>query len=746
MRKSKKINNKKHRKTKKICLSKKKFDDIVKESYAARNLYTNKNKYKLINTLGNISKIQKYQHKSDVYELYMDELNEIFKDSYDKKKMKYRPNDDFYSYINYEWLEKKLKKLMGTRKYFPQYDDFRVVQDKVYNEVIDLTLNYCKNHDTEKSRSIKNLYDSFRNTTVKEALHECNDVSKQIDSILNKEGNDYIDMLIFTNLNEIYSWGSPLEWNVLPDEKNVKKNISHLSPGRLTINDYTVYIELPTDRVEERKYKKELKDKYIGYIHKIFSACTGSASHGYNPQDIIDVEYEMLLSMGSCTKYKDDPNYYNVVTKTELEKNVGFDWTKFTKGLGYDKVPEKVIISSVNAVSCLNELVKKNWNTPKWRTYWHYMFYRQIIRFQNDLRSIHFEFVDKFINGIDTMMPDKIYPIFGLSFTYNTLLTDLYYNKYKNEEVMSYVNSLGNDLRQVFIRQVTRNDWLQKKTKEAALSKLKNLKLIIGKPETLRYDPVMEYTNKSVYTNMHKLGRWKRLKYIELEGKTVVDIPEIDWKQFKLVGTQAYMVNAYYRPTSNSIYVPLAYMQKPFIDLDDRGIEYNLAYIGFTLGHELSHCLDDMGSKFDENGNLNNWWSDEDRKKFKKKIKEVVRQYEEFAARDGIKFDAEIGVGEDLADISGLDIIEEYLLDFQIVNNNIPVIKEMSLEALYIYIAIASRQIVKPQALSAQLKNNPHPLEKYRVNVPLSRSKLFKIINNVKKGDGMWWPTNDTIW
>jgi predicted metalloendopeptidase len=199
-------------------------------------------------------------------------------------------------------------------------------------------------------------------------------------------------------------------------------------------------------------------------------------------------------------------------------------------------------------------------------------------------------------------------------------------------------------------------------------------------------------------------------------------------------------------PTSNSIYCPLAYLQEPFIDLDQRGIEYNLAYIGYTMGHELSHSLDDTGSKFDADGNLNNWWTDADRKKFQEKINDVVKQYEEFAARDGVIFDAKIGVGENLADISGLSLVEEYLFYFQLVHHDIPLIKNLSLEAFYIYSAIQSRQKIADSALPAQLKKNPHPLEKYRCNCPLSRLKLFRGIYQVKKGDGMWWHNTDTIW
>ena len=269
---------------------------------------------------------------------------------------------------------------------------------------------------------------------------------------------------------------------------------------------------------------------------------------------------------------------------------------------------------------------------------------------------------------------------------------------------------------------------------------------MVGSPGKMRYDPLFNYKPDDSWYNLRLLTQWKHKRYVTLEGKDIIDVPEIDWQEFKLVGTQAYMVNAYYRPTSNSIYVPLAYLQPPFIDLKERGLEYNLAFIGYTIAHELSHCLDDNGSKFDENGNLNDWWTEQDKKIFNSKIKDVVNQYETVAERDGIEFDAEVGVGEDLADISGMSLVEEYLRDYLIINNDIDIIRHINLKKLYIYLAIQGKQKIFKKAIKAQLKINPHPLEKYRVNCPLSRLKIFRAIYDIKKGDGMWWHNADTIW
>jgi putative endopeptidase len=215
---------------------------------------------------------------------------------------------------------------------------------------------------------------------------------------------------------------------------------------------------------------------------------------------------------------------------------------------------------------------------------------------------------------------------------------------------------------------------------------------------------------------------------------------------YKLIGKQCYIVNAYYTPIENSIYIPLAYLQPPFIDLAERGIEYNLAHIGFTIGHELSHSLDNIGSKYDYNGKLFDWWLPKDKKIYEFKLQDIVKQYNVFTAYDNIHFDVHMSLSEDLADISGLAICEEYLRDFQDKNDDVAYIRKLSFGAFFCYYAIQARQAIAKKAISAQLKNNPHPLDKYRVNCTLARLELFKNIYEVKKTDKMYWESSDTFW
>jgi len=737
-------------KTKKHCYNDKAIVKICSSgkytSIADGGLYTKEALQKFdkeeikLNTFKKYKKIKIPEYKYQQY------LMDVFHSHSNSKQEEKLLKNDFYSYVNDSWLKETTASKKADDKYYVQFDTFRVVQDQVYYKLIGYVKKFIHDHpQSAKATAIKNVYASMSNDTIKATRAQAQQIVAVVDKFI--EQQDMYALLAYINANEIVSWGAPIVWKSLPDEKDVTTYVSHLSAVQLGLYDYTLYIDDPADDNEAKKYKKMIKTKYLEYMRECFQACLGhEASKKFDPQDIWDVELELLDAMGCIPVLKEDPDFYNVVTSTELEHKFDFDWDYFAKKLGFETPPKKIILSEMNAIKCITKLLKEKWNSAKWKTYWLFLYFRQMIRFEETFREIHFNFYKKLLEGQPIIMPTEIYPIFALSMTFNTFLTEEYVKHNYNPLYVNYVEHLAADLKTLFIRKLQRNLWLSPSTKVTAIKKLEKLRFVVGKPASLRYDPLHKYTPDDPWYNMTLLAKWKHKRYVQLENKRVIDIPEIDWKNFKLVGTQAYMVNAYYTPTSNSIYIPLAYIQPPFIDLAEKGLEYNLTYIGYTIGHELSHSLDDMGSKFDEKGNLNNWWTDHDRKIFQSKIDNVIKQYETFAARDGIKFDASFGVGEDLADISGLSLVEEYLLDTQILFEYIDLVKRNRVEMFYTYIAIQGQQKIYKKALKAQLKINPHPLEKYRVNCPLSRLNIFREIFGIKKGDGMWWSNTDTIW
>jgi putative endopeptidase len=699
------------------------------------------------NTFNQFEKEYEKEFKTNIvkhHENVEKELIQLFKTPFTPSK--YRAKDDYYTYINYQWLSDTEEKLKTESKYYVQVDSFRVTQEKVYYELIDIIEDYIKKHNnSRKANAIKCVYKSLcdlDSNSIKEYIKYYIDATnKRIES-----GNIY-KLLGDLNKNEIVSWGCPIVWSVLRDQKNVEYYKSVISAPQLTAYDYLLYIEDEFDISDNANYKREYKRNFLNYVAEIFNLCLGSG-HGLKSSDVWDCEMDMLNALGCDTVKNDDMEGYNVLNQEQTLK-LGFDWVELTKIIGYKTPPKTFICTSENYIKCIMQTLTKDnaWQTDKWRAYYYYMAFRQVIRFHKEWRNLHFEFHEKFVKGQPIPLPKEIYPVFGMSMCFNTFLTNEYIERNKKQQYIDYVHNMATDLLTVFKRIIKRNKWLSPSTKRYALLKLEHINLQVGSPKILREDPILDYSSKGAYQNLKKIAYWRTRKFIELDGKkSDVDIPVIDWCEFKMVGKQSYIVNAFYTPTENSIYVPLAYLQKPFIDLDERGIEYNLAHIGYTLGHEMSHCLDDMGSKYDHKGNLHNWWTKEDRRKFNMKVKDVINQYETFAGYDGIDMDASLSTGENLADISGMAICEEYLKDFQDKNKDIVPIRALSFHAFFVYLAIQARQKIFNKAIKAQLKTNPHPMDKYRTNCPLSRLELFRSLYNIKKGDRMYWKSMDTIW
>jgi len=650
-----------------------------------------------------------------------------------------KPNNDFYDYINYEWLQNI--SLEQQQKYIVQVDDFRLTQDKVYRDLDKIILDYIKEHDNRLSKNLKNYYDSvIAMNPLSYSKKLAKELEKNVETII-KENNPW-KMLALINKDEMLSFRAPFVWSLQPDEKNTKVNRCYIDSHQFTLLDLSVYY----DDGKDVEYKKKYRNTFIKYCKKIFDITLGH--NNYNPKDIFDVEVDMFNALGCTDVTSEEEKTYNKVTSEECIKKYGFDWNEFSKQLGFKTTPKFFITGSLNYLKCGSELFLNNWNTPKWKTYWVWVFLKKLIRITKAWENVTFDFHGKFERGQESINDSKaVSASLYMSIPFNTFLTDQYVLKYENPQALKFVKNMCNDLKFVFERILKANKWLDPPTKNYALKKLKYMKFVYGKPENLREDPDLNYTG-ILYDNISKIMNWRLKKFIELEGKPPVDIPIMDWSQYpvKMTGTQAYIVNASYTPSKNSIYINSGYIQKPFVDLDERGIEYNLAHIGFTIGHEMSHSLDDWGCQYGYDGNLHDWWTNDDKKHYKEIQKDVIKQYEDFAARDGIKFDASIGIGEDLADISGLHICNEYLRDFQDTNNDLIPIRNVSYEAFYIYFAFQQKQKVTKQALKAQLKTNPHPLDKYRCNIPLSRSEIFRAIYNVKRGDGMWWHNTDTIW
>lgn len=676
-------------------------------------------------------------------------VNDVFNSiKKDEKTTHLSPTKDFYTFVNHSWMKEQDIKISYEKYYFIKLDSFRFLQDTVNHRVIQLANDYCINNKNPTARKVENIMKSMKLSNL-----TFNKIKKHIDTMENDyshytKTDDLIGYLSCINRCELNSWGCPIFWSTYQDEKDAVNLRSHVQSPKLSFYDYDLYITGNETTKYTRKFREEFANTFCAFVTKLYDKMLG-ANHGLNARHVIECEIEILDALESVSE-DDAPDMYNVVSISDSENKLGFDWRKFAEGVGFNgaDVPKSYITGSKSYIKNIMKKLKNEWNSPKWKAYWYYMHLRKMSLFNKDTHHLRYDFFKQFAKGQQAMLPEKLFPLFTLSYCFNTLFSRLYVGKYVKPGSIYIANMMGEEIRQIFIRTIENNTWLQPETKKEALLKLKTISIETVYPKFMIEDFDVDLPEGDAYGIMFAQSQALREFLIKNEGKHFVDIPSIDFSVnggLSLNGTQPYIVNAFYNPTRNNIYVPAAILEEPFVSLDGKSFEFNLAHIGYTFGHEFSHSLDNTGRLFDHRGNMNNWWKKEDETIFNSKVKDVVKQYELFASWDGIKMDASTMVGESMADISGMDLCLNYLNSYLDNMGAIDKVKEQIFKTFFTYLAYQWREAIYKQAIRFNIKTNPHPLVKYRTNCPMARSMIFKNIYNVKKGDHMYWK-NDTIW
>jgi putative endopeptidase len=745
IRRKKNITNSKRKITtsKKIEFNKYEKSRVHKNFKLIKMPYINTNLVESKYLLWPLKNIHTNKESVDNEQSLLDEVVDVEKI---QKEHKLSPKKDFYTYINYAWMKTQNIVMDYKNYYFIKLDTFRFVQNTVNYRVIRLANEYCANNNTPFSRKVKNVIDSmtYKNLDDNKVIKHVKTMENEYEEYIGKD--DLIGYLASINRCEIISWGCPIVWDISQDEKDAVNLRSHIQSPQLSFYDYDLYITGSDNKKYTKEFKENFANKFCEFVADLYDKMLGEG-HGLNPRHVIECEIDMLNAM-NCFQRGDSEEFYNVVTAEQSRTKYHFDWKKFAEGVGYKQAPRTYIAGSISYVNCIMKKLHTEWKTPKWKAYWYYMYLRQLCLYSNKTSRLRFNFFNKFAKGQQANLPSELFPLFALSYCFNTLLSRLYVEKYVHSQAVYIANTIGNDLRNVFIRIINENLWLQPETKLEALKKLETISIETVYPKYMIDDLVADLPVMDAYGIMYAQSQVRREYLIAHDGQHYVELPEINFSVnggLALSGTQPYIVNAFYNSTKNNIYIPAATLQEPFVSLNLTGLEYNLAHIGYTFGHELSHCLDNTGRLYDYKGNMRNWWLPQDAEIFESKVKNVIKQYELFASWDGIKMDASMMVGESVADISGIEICVNYLNNYLNSNDEPKKVKEDALKKFFIYIAFQWREAIYKQSVNFNIKTNPHPLVKYRTNCPMSRLKIFKKLYDVKKGDRMYW-NNDTIW
>ena len=312
----------------------------------------------------------------------------------------------------------------------------------------------------------------------------------------------------------------------------------------------------------------------------------------------------------------------------------------------------------------------------------------------------------------------------------------MYVEKYFPESSKRKMLALVKNLQTALGQHIDELDWMGDSTKLKAHEKLENYTVKIGYPDKWKdYSTLNIDAGKSYYENLRSAGEWYVADNLEKLGKPK---DKTEW------GMTPQTVNAYYNPTTNEICFPAAILQPPFFNPDaDDAVNYG--GIGVVIGHEMSHGFDDQGRLFDKDGNMVNWWTDEDAAKFNAKAEVLAAQFDAVEVLPGLMANGHLSLGENIGDHGGLSIAFT-AMENAIKGKNIGLIDGFTPEQrFYISYGIIWAQNITDEEKARLTKLDVHSLAVNRVNVSLKNFQSFFDAFGIKEGDPMFRPESERV-
>lgn len=651
-----------------------------------------------------------YAQKHGINEQYMDK--------------KVRPQDDFYNYVNGNWM--KNTQIPSDRSRWGSFDQLREFTDSISLTILKKSINqkYLKGSEQQK---IKDLYNSFMNMDArnKQGITPIYPYLTKVDQV--KNISDLQKLLIeFTPLgmNPFY------EYSVQSDLNNSNKNAVYL-------NDVTLGLGRDYYQKNDEKSKKTLQD-YTNYLSKLFKVI-GYKQPDKTASDIVAFEKQLasnLLTVEQIRNAQLQNNPYSFTSLSNLSKNINLTDYFLKLGVQVDTViiPEKKYFENLDKnltaqnISLLKDYIKIS-----------------IVRnaansLTKELDDIHFDFYGKTLSGQLEQRSMEKRALTSINSLVGEAFGKLYVAEVFPEEAKRNAKELIEYLKKSFAIHINNLKWMSQPTKQKALDKLSKFMVKIGYPDKWK-----DYSNLEIKSieegGSYFQNQLNAVVFNYQRNKNKIDKPvdKTEW----LMSPQT--VNAYYNPSYNEIVFPAAILQPPFYDYTaDAAV--NFGGIGAVIGHEISHGFDDSGSQFDGDGNLKDWWTPMDKEKFEAATQALEKQFNTYEPVLGLHINGKLTLGENIADLGGVaiayDALQLYLKD----KGNPGKIDNYTPEQRY-FLSWATiwRTKNKDEALINQIKTDPHAPGYYRAMAPLENVEGFYKAFNVQKGDKMFKPKKERI-
>ena len=515
------------------------------------------------------------------------------------------------------------------------------------------------------------------------------------------------------------------------DLEDSNMNIFYIEQGGLGMGNRDYYID---------EKNAEIKAAYRVYLEKLFTLAGVEGDIQKMVDDVVTIEDAIAEKSWSNVECRDIVKGYNPYSVETLCKEYAtVDWMAYFEAMNIEGL-EKVVVSQPSSMANIMNVLA---TTPveALRSYVAAHYINSASSYLSEEFAVaSFEFFGKTMSGTQEIRP-RWKRAMGVP---NNILSEavgqMYVAKYFPEKEKARVEKMVSNIQQAFGKHIDALDWMSDDTKAKAHEKLAAFTVKIGYPNkwkdysTLNVDP-----KKSYWENVVEANRWYTADAMAEVGKPV------DREKW-LMPPQ--MVNAYYMPTTNEICFPAAILQPPFYNPNaDDAVNYGA--IGVVIAHEMTHGFDDQGSQFDKDGNMNDWWTKEDRAAFEAKTQVLVDQFNAIEILPGLFADGKFSLGENIADHGGLRLAYTGLVDYAWAEGRPADIDGFTGEQrFYIGYATLWAQNITDQEKERLTKVDVHSLGRNRVNATLRNIQSFYDAFNITENDAMYMPVEErvTIW
>lgn len=646
-----------------------------------------------------------------------------------------KPSEDFFRYVNGKWLDNN--KIPDDRTRWGSFDELKKNTDNdalailrsAMSENKDLNkINIIPGSDQEKAVNLfKTIMDTVsRNEQGIKPLKPYLDKIAAINNISDLQKH-LIEM-------EPLGGGGFFSFYVYSHTKNSNINAGYLGASSLGLPDRDYYVKNDVDSKEKRK-------KYVAHITKMLQFL-GDTEAEANAQAKQILAFETRLAEPRMDKVdrRDARKRYNPRSITELQSMVpAINWDQYFKSIGVKQI-DTVIVSEVKYMKVLQNILAEN-HVESWKTYLRWDGLNSAASMlSTEINTANWEFYGKTLGGAKKQRPLDETALQTLNRTIGEALGKLYVDEKFPPEAKAKAEKMIANVIKAYENRINDLSWMTDETKQKAIEKLLALNVKIAYPDTWK-----DYSNLQIngieeggsyLQNMLNASTWDHNQDLEKLGNPV---DKSEW------GMAPQVVNAYFSPSFNEIVFPAAILQPPFYNYQaDDAVNYG--GIGAVIGHEISHCFDDSGSRYDKNGNLNNWWTDVDLKQFEALGKELADQYSAIEVLPETFINGPFTLGENIGDLGGVTAAYE-AMQISFKENGVPenIDGFTAEQRFFMSWATVWRTKMRDDALINRIKTDPHSPGMTRAVQPLLNIDAFYDAFSIKEGDNMFIKPEDRV-